>query len=430
MGERQVQEPHRWVAPDQWSRAGLGATSDGLGAIETRAAWLARRTDSPFTANIPLATSRTASFFKDEVNRWDHILRDPKGWWDQASGLDKAGVAATFAPFGVLGKGLVKGAKEALGLRKHVDDVKKAPASPKLPDSGDTDPGSGRSGSDGGPRKSDPDASKGQGSDGPVPESGSGGPDGGRPDQDGGGDRAGSTADEGSSARDGDDTSSDRQGGASDGPDAEGGKGSSQQDRADSPHRGEDSEQGRSGGDSDSPSREGKEAARDGTHVNLDELPPWHSVDPVPTSGVEARIYDPDFDRWAGKGQQQFYDEWYDAEAGTWKYPSKENGAKYDDGFAEPPRPNTLKVGDTIDRLGGARGGNFAAPDGTPFGERALPPSDVAREYHQYRLLKPLPDSVTEGKIQGWFDQPGGGIQYKFDKDIKWYIDNDYLAEV
>lgn len=87
------------------------------------------------------------------------------------------------------------------------------------------------------------------------------------------------------------------------------------------------------------------------------------------------------------------------------------------------------EVGDTIDGQGG-KGGKFAAPDGTPFQDRALPPSDVGREYHQYKVLKPLPDSVTEGKIEGWFDQPGGGTQYKFDQEIEWYIKNGYLEEV
>lgn len=175
--------------------------------------------------------------------------------------------------------------------------------------------------------------------------------------------------------------------------------------------------------------RHGDDVAKGGKHVDVDSLPDYHEPKSIPRDGPEGKIYDPDFDRYAGKSRQEFYDEWYDEKAGNWKYPSTENGAKYDDGFAEPPRPNSLKVGDTIDRLG-REDGKFAAPDGTPFPERALPPSDVGREYHQYKVLKPLPDSVTEGKTAGWFDQPGGGTQYKFDKDIQWYIDNKYLGRV
>lgn len=169
-----------------------------------------------------------------------------------------------------------------------------------------------------------------------------------------------------------------------------------------------------------------------GQHVDFDELPDYHvKENPIPTDGPEGRVYDPDFDRFAGMDKQEFYDKWYDPETKNWRYPSKENGAPYDDGFAEPPRPNTLKVGDTIDRLGRAEDGNFAAPQGTPFDQRALPPSDVAREYHRYRVVKPLPDSVTEGRIQPWFEQPGGAMQYKFaEHDIDWYVKNEYLEVV
>ena len=169
-----------------------------------------------------------------------------------------------------------------------------------------------------------------------------------------------------------------------------------------------------------------------GQHVDFDELPDYHvKEDPIPTDGPEGRAYDPDFDRFAGMDKQEFYDKWYDPETKNWRYPSKENGAPYDDGFAEPPRPNTLKVGDTIDRLGQAEDGNFAAPQGTPFDQRALPPSDVGREYHRYRVVKPLPDSVTEGRIQPWFEQPGGAMQYKFgEHDIRWYVKNGCLEEL
>ena len=61
----------------------------------------------------------------------------------------------------------------------------------------------------------------------------------------------------------------------------------------------------------------------------------------------------------------------------------------------------------------------------------SLPPSDVGREYHRYRVVKPLPDSVTEGRIQPWFEQPGGAMQYKFgEHDIRWYVKNGYLEEL
>lgn len=91
--------------------------------------------------------------------------------------------------------------------------------------------------------------------------------------------------------------------------------------------------------------------------------------------------------------------------------------------------PNTLKDGQIIDRFSQDTG-EYASPNGTPYGERALPPSNTGLPYHQYEVVKELPSDVTQGKIAPWFEQGGEGIQYKFDKPIKWYIDHGYLKEV
>ena len=69
--------------------------------------------------------------FKDTVNETTEILDDPKGWWDQASGLDQLGVAASVVPAaGWAGKGVVMTTKRLLKgvvndsdlLRKLADD--------------------------------------------------------------------------------------------------------------------------------------------------------------------------------------------------------------------------------------------------------------------------------------------------------------------
>ena len=54
----------------------------------------------------------------------------------------------------------------------------------------------------------------------------------------------------------------------------------------------------------------------------------------------------------------------------------------------------------------------------------------MGTDYTRYEVLKPLPESVTEGKIAPWFEQPGGGIQYKFDQPMSWYVRNGYLGEI
>lgn len=48
---------------------------------------------------------------------------------------------------------------------------------------------------------------------------------------------------------------------------------------------------------------------------------------------------------------------------------------------------------------------------------RAMSPNSNFSEYHKYKVTKDLP--VRKGIIQAWFDQPGGGIQYKMNMSIE-----------
>jgi hypothetical protein len=45
-------------------------------------------------------------------------------------------------------------------------------------------------------------------------------------------------------------------------------------------------------------------------------------------------------------------------------------------------------------------------------------------------VLKPLPPSVLEGPVKPWFDQPGLGKQYYFNKGMQQYVDAGYLKAV
>ena len=44
---------------------------------------------------------------------------------------------------------------------------------------------------------------------------------------------------------------------------------------------------------------------------------------------------------------------------------------------------------------------------------RAMSPNSDFKNHNQYEILMDLP--VLKGKIAPWFDQPGGGIQFKLD---------------
>ncbi|WP_127573112.1 TNT domain-containing protein [Georgenia faecalis] len=162
-----------------------------------------------------------------------------------------------------------------------------------------------------------------------------------------------------------------------------------------------------------------------GGHVPLDDLPGWTDGKDVPRTGPDADLYPDGLQRYGPLDRQEFYDRYWDpadGASGSWRYPA-------DEGFAAPPRPNTIEPGDVLDRLG-RPGGSYASPEGTPYAERALPPSSVGADYHRYEVLRPLPDTVTEGPIAPWFEQPGGGLQYKFDETIDWYIEHGYLRKI
>jgi hypothetical protein len=109
--------------------------------------------------------------------------------------------------------------------------------------------------------------------------------------------------------------------------------------------------------------------------------------------------------------------------ATNWRYP-KDNGFLVVHG---KPVEHTvvLRPGQEIDLFGNpgnptnpamSKGGQFLSPAGTPYEDRALPPTNLDTyatsapfNYHLYIVLKKF--SVLAGPIAPWFDQPGGGIQ-------------------
>jgi filamentous hemagglutinin len=87
----------------------------------------------------------------------------------------------------------------------------------------------------------------------------------------------------------------------------------------------------------------------------------------------------------------------------------------------------TLQPGTVIDRYG-SENGKFFSPLGTPFEERALPANRVSDTVRKYEVLRPLP--VQEGVIAPWFDQPGGGTQFKMGMTAKQLVKEGYIREV
>jgi Tuberculosis necrotizing toxin len=98
-------------------------------------------------------------------------------------------------------------------------------------------------------------------------------------------------------------------------------------------------------------------------------------------------------------------------------------------------RPTTLRKGQLVDLFGSGRG-NFLAPAGTPYVNRALPPTNLDRfsatdpafNYHLYRVVTPF--TVQAGPIRPWFGQRGLGLQYVTSTTIPNLITSQNLEEI
>ena len=84
-----------------------------------------------------------------------------------------------------------------------------------------------------------------------------------------------------------------------------------------------------------------------------------------------------------------------------------------------------IEPGTVLDRYGDNNSGRYFSPSGASFGERALPPFMKNKPKTTYIAKKPIPNK--KGLIAPWFDEPGMGIQYFTDMEVKHLVDNGYL---
>ncbi len=98
-------------------------------------------------------------------------------------------------------------------------------------------------------------------------------------------------------------------------------------------------------------------------------------------------------------------------------------------GFAGESQSEILEEGTRIDRYG-EETGNYAAQPGTTINERGLPRIYSHSKLHTYRVAMPI--KVESGTSAGsfWLGVDGGGIQYYFENNIQYYIDNGYLIPI
>jgi hypothetical protein len=110
---------------------------------------------------------------------------------------------------------------------------------------------------------------------------------------------------------------------------------------------------------------------------------------------------------------------WMDSD-GNIKWPP--NG-----GFDGKTEKTILEPGTIIDRYGKTTG-NYTSPFGTDYSSRSLAPGTKSNFYLKYKVLKPI--EVEFGKIAPWFDEPGGGIQYRHPERIIDLLKNEKIEQI
>lgn len=83
--------------------------------------------------------------------------------------------------------------------------------------------------------------------------------------------------------------------------------------------------------------------------------------------------------------------------------------------MGEPEKVILKKGEQLIDRYGSSKD-RFASPEGTPFEIRALPRTTDIKNNHVYVVLQDI--EVLAGIAASWFEQIGGGVQYKLPDKI------------
>ena len=119
---------------------------------------------------------------------------------------------------------------------------------------------------------------------------------------------------------------------------------------------------------------------------------------------------------------------YFDQKTGYAIYPGMDGDINID-GFTNGVyKIETLTPGTTIDRYGSNGTGKYFSPEGTSYGDRALPPFMEKEPYAKYEVLTPF--EVKSGEIVPWFDQPGHGTQYLSPYSVDELIRYGFIKEL
>ena len=97
-------------------------------------------------------------------------------------------------------------------------------------------------------------------------------------------------------------------------------------------------------------------------------------------------------------------------------------------GFAGATDKTFLMPGQTIDRYGGSGVSRFFSPQGTPDWARSLPPGTTGQPLRTFQVMKPF--EVDSGEVAPWFNQPGGGLQYRTPVNLNTLLKRGIIQEI
>ncbi|UXY29920.1 TNT domain-containing protein [Streptomyces sp. HUAS TT20] len=143
------------------------------------------------------------------------------------------------------------------------------------------------------------------------------------------------------------------------------------------------------------------------------------------------------YNRLGGKPQDAFFQCYWQTNLPTgqsgWWFPSNSGFVIRNQQPVE--RRVTLRAGTLLDLFGRGDSGHFLAAAGTPFGERAIPPSNLItfeaahpNSYHLYRVDQDF--TVQAGPTRPWFAQPGLALQYATVPSVGQLKEAHYLTEL
>ena len=117
----------------------------------------------------------------------------------------------------------------------------------------------------------------------------------------------------------------------------------------------------------------------------------------------------------------EFQAEYAAAKAAGWKKPNGETWWPPNDGAVGTPVKTNLPPDSPLDRFG-SENGSYLSPKGEAFENRAMP-GVPENPPNNYIVKQSLP--VEKAEIAPWFDQPGGGTQYKLSPPEGWNAEID-----